>query len=149
DCRATGTTGLCRCALPEHYRAHEHGFRRRDAAHEPGARRMHDRTDCRSFVRRDTHRPPGWGLPAARELHRRRPAIRLSSLRLTARTTASPITGIGTSVENGWRSLADPNYGRRALAAWGEHAAHKAERGIRAIAADIACSDSGNVSLLP
>jgi len=32
-------------------------------------------------------------------------------------------------------SLADPNYGRRALAAWVEHGAHKAERGIRAIAA--------------
>jgi len=23
------------------------------------------------FWRRDTHRPPGWGLPATRELHRR------------------------------------------------------------------------------
>ena len=32
---------------------------------------MHDRADHRSFVRRDTHRPPGRSLSPARELHRR------------------------------------------------------------------------------
>jgi len=52
-----------------------HGFRRRDAAHAPGARRLHDRADCRSFVRRDTHRPLGWSLPAARELYRRQGGV--------------------------------------------------------------------------
>src|SRR6266550_2416841 len=75
DRRATGTTGLCRCPLPEHNGAHQHGLRRRDAAHAPGARHMHDRADYRSLVRRDTHRPPGRGLSAARELHRRQGGI--------------------------------------------------------------------------
>ena len=47
DRRATGTTGLCRCPLPEHNRAHQHGLRRHDAAHAPGARHLHDRADHR------------------------------------------------------------------------------------------------------
>jgi hypothetical protein len=75
DRRTTGTTGLCRCALLEHNRAHQHRLRRLDAAHAPGARPLHDRADYRSIIRCDTRRPLGWGLPAARELYRRRDAV--------------------------------------------------------------------------